>query len=449
MTAPRLREQCRPPSPPDRRPPRRGGRPSSQTVSAAARPAGLARLAGARRGLLRSAGALAAAACLALSVSLALPATAEAQTPPTCTLNTGDLWCGVVTVETLRASGFYVGDGFSEVLDGGALSDKEFSVGTNSYTIDLVFVKPASSAETGKLTFSLTSALTATDKEKLVLHVGSASFAFSDRTPDASHHYLWTWTGTGLDWSSTSEVTLRLQLRPDSTDATLSGLAVNDGSTDLMLNPGFAPDEDTYTASVASTVAEVTVTPTTTDDGATIEYLNASNMTLADVGTDAGQQVALAVGDNVIKVQVTAEDGTTTRTYAVTVHRVSPTCTLNTGDLWCGVVTVGAFESSGSTTAYGFSSSVGHLSDTGFSVGTNPYTIDTTSVAAAATSGAGSLQFSLTSDLTAADEAKLVLHVGSAEFAFSAAFGPSGTNTWFLTQMYARFWNDLADHASA
>ena len=125
---------------------------------------------------------------------------------------------------------------------------------------------------------------------QLVLHVGSASFAFSDRTPDASHHYLWTWTGTGLDWSSTSEVTLRLQLRPDSTDATLSGLAVIDGSTDLMLNPGFAPDEDTYTASVASTVAEVTVTPTTT------EYLNASNMTLADVGTDAGHQVALAVG---------------------------------------------------------------------------------------------------------------------------------------------------------
>ena len=337
-------------------------------------------------------------------------------------------------METLRASGFYVGDGFSEVLDGGALSDKEFSVGTNSYTIDLVFVKPASSAETGKLTFSLTSALTATDKEKLVLHVGSASFAFSDRTPDASHHYLWTWTGTGLDWSSTSEVTLRLQLRPDSTDATLSGLAVNDGSTDLMLNPGFAPDEDTYTASVASTVAEVTVTPTTTDDGATIEYLNASNMTLADAGTEAGQQVALAVGANVIKVKVTAEDGTT-KTYAVTVHRVSPTCTLNTGDLWCGVVTVGALKTSGSTTGYGFSSSVGHLSDTGFSVGTNPYTIDTTSVGAAGTSGAGSLLFSLTSDLAAADAAKLVLHVGSAEFAFSDAFGPSGTNTysWFLT----------------
>ena len=69
----------RPPSPPDRLPPRRGGRPSSQTASAAARPAAFARLAGARRGLLRSAGAL-AAALLALSGALTLPATAEAQT---------------------------------------------------------------------------------------------------------------------------------------------------------------------------------------------------------------------------------------------------------------------------------------------------------------------------------------------------------------------------------
>ena len=47
MTAPRAREQNRPPSPPDRLPPRRGGRPSSRTCSAAGRPAGLARLGGA------------------------------------------------------------------------------------------------------------------------------------------------------------------------------------------------------------------------------------------------------------------------------------------------------------------------------------------------------------------------------------------------------------------
>ena len=77
MTAPR--EPHRPPAPPDRRPSPRGGHPSSQTASAAARPAGFARLAGARRGLVHSVRTLAAAALLALVGALALPATAQAQ----------------------------------------------------------------------------------------------------------------------------------------------------------------------------------------------------------------------------------------------------------------------------------------------------------------------------------------------------------------------------------
>ena len=87
MTVPRAREQADPPSPPDRLPPRRGGRPSSQTCSAAGRPTGFARLAGARRGLVGSARALAAAALLALTGALALPATAEAQTATTLVSN--------------------------------------------------------------------------------------------------------------------------------------------------------------------------------------------------------------------------------------------------------------------------------------------------------------------------------------------------------------------------
>ena len=80
MTAPRAREQRRPPSPPDRQPPRRGGgsSPCTSAASAAGRPAGPARLFGARRGLLRSARTLAAAALLALTGALALPAQAQA-----------------------------------------------------------------------------------------------------------------------------------------------------------------------------------------------------------------------------------------------------------------------------------------------------------------------------------------------------------------------------------
>ena len=164
MTAPRAREQCRPPSPPDRRPPRRGGPSSSQTASAAGRPAGLARLAGARRGLFRSAGALAAAALLALSGAVALPATAEAQT--TCTLNPVDIWCGVVTVGEFLLGGNPYADGFSAAVEGeypqvGDLSETNFTYGTNSYTIDAILVeKPNASSVREGVLVSLTSALT-------------------------------------------------------------------------------------------------------------------------------------------------------------------------------------------------------------------------------------------------------------------------------------------------
>ena len=112
-----------------------------------------------------------------------------------------------------------------------------------------------------------------------------------------------------------------------SSDATLSGLVVNDGSSDLILTPTFASDMYAYTARRSPTPStEVTVTPTTIDSGATIEYLDARNMTLTDADTGAaGQQVAVAVGDTIIQVKVTAQNTTTTQTYTVTVNRAAPT----------------------------------------------------------------------------------------------------------------------------
>ena len=306
---------------------------------------------------------------------------------PTCTLNTGDLWCGVVTVGAVEVFGTTVSYGFADLAtDIGALSNTGFSVGTNSYAIDSVTIGIDSNA--GLLYFGLTSALTDADQAKLVLHVGSDSFAFSAATgPDSNQAYRW--SSTGLDWSSTSSVTLRLREAAPavSTDATLSALAVNDGSRDLTLRPGFASGMYAYAASVASTVAEVTVTPTKNDSGATIVWLDGSDMTLADANaSETGQQVTLVEGDNVINVKVTAADGSTTLTYAVTVNRaaaMTPTCTLNTGDLWCGVVTVGAVEVFGTTVSYGFAdlaTDIGALSNTGFSVGTNSYAIDSVTI---------------------------------------------------------------------
>ena len=139
-----------------------------------------------------------------------LPATILAADTPTCTLNTGDIWCGVVTPASHLVDGVAFAHGFvDDTPDTGALSDKEFSVVTdgvtNSYTIVAVAIGVGNA--TGSLSFSLTSGLTAADAAKLVLHVDGSSdqFAFSvSRNP-------YVWPRTDLDWSSGDPVTLRLR----------------------------------------------------------------------------------------------------------------------------------------------------------------------------------------------------------------------------------------------
>ena len=125
-----------------------------------------------------------------------------------------------------------IGYGFSVSSGDGALSDTGFSVGPNPYTIDSVFIG-APGTNAGVLHFSLTGALTAADKAKLVLHVGSASFAFSDRTPDSDH--LYQWDSTGLDWSSTSSATLRLRRVPAAPGQPTNLAAEANGTTQIDL----------------------------------------------------------------------------------------------------------------------------------------------------------------------------------------------------------------------
>ncbi len=91
----------------------------------------------------------------------------------------------------------------------------------------------------------------------------------------------------------------------------MSGLTLSD------VTLAFASATTEYTASVASDVTQTTVTPTTNDDGATYEIK-------LDGATNADGVIPLAVGSNFITVDVTAEDGNTTKTYTVTVTRAEP-----------------------------------------------------------------------------------------------------------------------------
>ena len=102
-----------------------------------------------------------------------------------------------------------------------------------------------------------------------------------------------------------------------STDATLSALALSG----VTLDPTFVSTTETYTATVVNSVTETTVTATPTHSGATVAFKDGDDNALTD-------PVTLAVGDNVIKAVVTAEDTTTIKTYMVTVTRAGTATTV-------------------------------------------------------------------------------------------------------------------------
>ena len=98
-----------------------------------------------------------------------------------------------------------------------------------------------------------------------------------------------------------------------SADATLRNLALS--GIDFG---AFDQATTGYTASVASDVRQTTVSPTTNDGGATYAIK-------LDGVADADGVIPLAVGTNVITVEVTAEDGSADKTYKVTVSRAALT----------------------------------------------------------------------------------------------------------------------------
>ena len=82
----------------------------------------------------------------------------------------------------------------------------------------------------------------------------------------------------------------------------------------------FASGTTSYSITVANSVSQTAVTPT-------VNHSEASHVIKLGGVTDADGTVSLAVGNNVITVEVTAEDRSTTQTYTVTVTRADPPST--------------------------------------------------------------------------------------------------------------------------
>jgi len=119
---------------------------------------------------------------------------------------------------------------------------------------------------------------------------------------------------TAGDGVTTMTYTVAVTRAASATDATLANLAISNGA----LSPAFAQGTTAYTANVANSVTSITLTPTTTEPGATVQV----NGTTVGSGTVSGA-IALSVGSNVIITKVTAQNGTTTKTYTLTVTRAA------------------------------------------------------------------------------------------------------------------------------
>ena len=145
---------------------------------------------------------------------------------------------------------------------------------------------------------------------------------------------------TAEDDSTTRTYTITVtRAEPASTDATLSALTLS--SVDFGI---FDSTTTSYTAQVANGVSQTPVTPTVNHSGAS--YV----IKLGGV-EDPDGEISLAVGNNVITVEVTAEDDSTTRTYTITVTRAEPASTDATlSALALSGVDFGTFDST--TTSY-------------------------------------------------------------------------------------------------
>ena len=229
------------------------------------------------------------------------------------------VWCATLHVQPLGGGhrGCANSSSGNRCSNTAHLTEDEFTHASTDYSVTAVVLQ-----SNGQLRL-WTGAHGGASSDSLVLHVGSDTFAFedADQKDDRSRF----WNNSGFSWSNDDAVELKLTESPAFTDASLSDLALEDGDDNaITLSPVFASDEFEYAASVTNDVEEVTLTATVKDGGATVSAVTLNGTAITDsVFTDGITVSSLLVGDNGIVVTVTAEDGTTTQTYTITMTRAA------------------------------------------------------------------------------------------------------------------------------
>ena len=240
--------------------------------------------------------------------------TSDATAVVTVASSCAEVWCATLTVQSFSGNrGCANSVSGKECSNTSHLTEDEFTHVGTGYAVTSVQVR-----SDGELRLFLNPNLT-TASQSLVLLVGAERFAFAHAdTKSGNYRY---WDSSGLSWSSGAPVELKLV--EASTIATLSDLEIEDGAgAEVELTPEFSSGTTPYTASVANSVSRITLTETPSNANAWVDYLDGAGTALTDLDTGTtGHQVDLDLGDNVIQVKVTAEDGVATQTYTVTVTR--------------------------------------------------------------------------------------------------------------------------------
>jgi hypothetical protein len=192
----------------------------------------------------------------------------------------------------------------SDLVPSDGTLDPVFDSGTIAYTATVPFatssmtVTPTAAGTGATITVNSNPVASGSPSDAIALSVG-ANVISTEVTAE--------------DGSTTKTYTLTVTREAASTNADLSGLVPSDGTLDPVFDSGTIA----YAATVKFSISSLTVTPTTADANATITVNG--NAVPSGSPSDA---IALSVGANVISTEVTAEDGSTTKTYTLTVTRV-------------------------------------------------------------------------------------------------------------------------------
>ena len=190
-----------------------------------------------------------------------------------------NIWTGSLTVGMTSA----VSSGFDS--DGGSLDDKTFTISSNNYEIDSVFILTAGPSA-GYIRFSLKdSDLTSAETAALRLHVCNEDYNFSAAVlTNITHSYTFS---ADLDWSGISSRTLYLSL------------PANNAATGTPTISGTATVGQMLTA-VTTALADTDGLPTTF----TYQWVRVDGLTETDITGATSSTYTLAAADQGKKVKV-------------------------------------------------------------------------------------------------------------------------------------------------